>query len=103
MHLDKDSRYCRKEQEMAKKKTEELSEMNVAEVEETKKTTRKRTTKAKAAEEVAATTEEGSQGGKEVNPEEEAKLRNSEYQKALSCVIATALSQHIALDASAND
>lgn len=37
------------------------------------------------------------------NPEEEAKLRNSEYQKALSCVIATALSQHIALDASAND
>ena len=60
---------------MAKKKTEELSEMNVAEVEETKKTTRKRTTKAKAAEEVAATTEEGSQGGKEVNPEEEAKFQ----------------------------
>ena len=60
---------------MAKKKTEELSEMNVAEVEETKKTTRKRTTKAKEAEEAAATTEEGSQGGKEVNPEEEAKFQ----------------------------
>lgn len=37
------------------------------------------------------------------NPEEEAKLRSSAYQKALSCVIATTLSQYIALDASAND
>jgi len=37
------------------------------------------------------------------NPEEEAKLRNSEYQKALSCVIATALSQYVTLDASVND